>query len=160
MAPHSRRGGTLRRGALDTLRPFVWLEDDQRPLDWNGPADRLFTRLRDQDLERPIIEHFERVARRQPGRIAIRDADTALTFGELWDGVSGLAETLEAETEPGDLVGILLPPERREHQCRGLEGRPVFPAEQAPGHGFDLIEEQGDILPPEALVHRTLPLAM
>ncbi len=78
-------------------------------MDWNGPADRLFTRFRDQDLQRPIIEHFERVARRQRGRIAIRDADTALTFGELWDGVSGLAETLAAETKPGDLIGILLP---------------------------------------------------
>ena len=49
------------------------------------------------------------MARRQRGRIAIRDADTALTFGELWDGVSGLAETLGAETKPGDLIGILLP---------------------------------------------------
>ena len=78
-------------------------------MDWNGPATRLFTRFRDQDLQRPIIEHFERVARRQRGRIAIRDANTALTFGELWDGVSGLAETLAAETKPGDLIGILLP---------------------------------------------------
>jgi acyl-coenzyme A synthetase/AMP-(fatty) acid ligase len=91
------------------FRTFAWLEDDRRPLDWNGPADRFFTRFRDQDLQRPIIEHFERVVRRQRGRIAIRDSDTALTFGELWDGVSGLAETLAAETKPGDLVGILLP---------------------------------------------------
>jgi len=30
-------------------------------------------------------------------------------FAELWDGVSGLAETLSAETNPGDLIGILLP---------------------------------------------------
>ena len=109
MAPHSTGGDTRLRGALDTFRTFAWLADDPRPLDWNGPADRLFTRFRDQDLQRSIIEHFERVARRQRGRIAIRDADTALTFGELWDGVSGLAETLGAETKPGDLIGILLP---------------------------------------------------
>jgi non-ribosomal peptide synthetase component F/thioesterase domain-containing protein/acyl carrier protein len=109
MTPHSTGGDTLLRGALDTLPALAWLADDRRPLDWNGPADRAFTRFRDQDLERPIIEHFERVARRQRGRIAIRDADTALTFGELWDGVSGLAETLAAETKPGDLIGILLP---------------------------------------------------
>jgi acyl-coenzyme A synthetase/AMP-(fatty) acid ligase len=96
-------------------RTFAWLKDDQRPLDWNGPADRLFTRFRDQDLQRPIIDHFERVARRQRGRIAIRNADTALTFGELWDGVSGLADRLAAETQPGDLIGILLP------------GSPMFP---------------------------------
>jgi len=87
----------------------AWLEDDERPLDWNGPIDRLFTRFRDQALHRPIIEHFERAARRHRDRIAIRDADTALTFGELWDGLSGLAETLAADTKPEDLIGILLP---------------------------------------------------
>src|SRR6185436_8788879 len=38
-----------------------------------------------------------------------RDTNTALTFGELWDAVSGLAETLGADTEPGDLIAILLP---------------------------------------------------
>src|SRR4029450_3853363 len=51
----------------------------------------------------------ESVARRHRGTIAIKAADTTLTFGELWDGVSGLAETLSAETKPGDLIGILLP---------------------------------------------------
>ena len=109
MAPHSTGGDTLLPGALDTSRTFAWLADDPRPLDWNGPADRPFTRFRDQDLQRSIIEHFERVAQRQRGRIAIKDADTALTFGEVWDGVLGLAETLDAETTPGDLIGILLP---------------------------------------------------
>ena len=112
MALHSSRGDTrtdLLHGAPDRVRTFAWLEDDRRPLDWNGPANRLFTRFRDQDLHRPIVEHFERVARRQRGRIAIREGDTTLTFGELWDGVSGLAETLAVETKPGDLIGILLP---------------------------------------------------
>jgi acyl-coenzyme A synthetase/AMP-(fatty) acid ligase/thioesterase domain-containing protein/acyl carrier protein len=112
MALQSSRGDTCTdplHSAFDMFRTFAWLDDDRRPLDWNGPADRLFTRFRDRDLQRPIIEHFERVASRQPGGIAIRDADTALTFGELWDGVSGLAEILAAETKPGDLIGILLP---------------------------------------------------
>jgi len=99
----------LHPGALGVSRTLAWLADDRRPLDWNGPSNRLFTRFRDQDLQRPIIEHFERVARRHQDRIAIRDADTSLTFGELRDGVSGLAETLAAETGPGDLIGILLP---------------------------------------------------
>ena len=112
MALYSSRGDTrtdVLYGALDMCRTFAWLDDDRRPLDCNGPTNRLFARFRDQDLQRPIIEHFERVARRQRRRIAIREADTALTFGELWDGVSGLAETLAAETKPGDLIGILLP---------------------------------------------------
>ncbi len=95
--------------SVDTVRTSGWLDDDRRPLDWNGPTNRLYTRIRQHDLERPIIEHFERVARRQRSRIAIREADTAVTFGELWDGVSGLAERLADETQPGALVGILLP---------------------------------------------------
>ena len=112
MALHSRQDDTRTdrpHGTLDRFRTLAWLDDDRRPLDWNGPSDRLFTRFRSQDLQRPITEHFERVARRQRGRIAIREADTEVTFGELWDGVSGLAETLAAETKPGDLIGILLP---------------------------------------------------
>jgi hypothetical protein len=45
--------------------PFsqAWLDDDPRPLDWNGPANRLSSPFREQDLHRPIFEHFERVAR-------------------------------------------------------------------------------------------------
>jgi len=106
--PRDTRTG-LSEGASDTSPAFRWLEDDGRPLDWNGPATRPFTRFRDRDLQRPIVEHFERVARRQPSRIAIREADKTLTFGELWDAVSGLAETLAADTRPGDLIAILLP---------------------------------------------------
>ncbi len=112
MALHSSRGDArtdLLHGALDVSPTFAWLEDDRRALDSNGPANRLFTRFRDQDLQRPIIEHFEQVALRHRGRSAISGADAALTFGELWDGVSGLAQTLAAETKPGDLIGILLP---------------------------------------------------
>jgi amino acid adenylation domain-containing protein len=112
MALHSSRGDArtdLLHGALDVPPTFAWLEDDRRALDSNGPANRLFTRFRDRDLQRPIIEHFEQVALRHRGRLAISGADTALTFGELWDGVSGLAQTLAAETKPGDLIGILLP---------------------------------------------------
>ena len=77
-----------------------WLEDGQHPLDWNGPTGRIFTRFRDEDLNRPIIDHFERVARRHPNRIAVTDSDTSLSYAELWDGLSGLAETITAETKP------------------------------------------------------------
>ena len=135
MPLHSTRSDTcteVRHGARDMLRTLAWLEDDRRPLDWNGPANRLFTRFRDQDLQRPIIELFDRVARRQRGAIAIREADAALSFGELWDGVSGLAETVAAETQPGDLVGILLP------------AGPMFPLAMlaclASGHPFVVLD--------------------
>ncbi|PYS26861.1 MAG: hypothetical protein DMG11_18320, partial [Acidobacteria bacterium] len=78
-------------------------------MDWNGPTSRIFSKFRDEDLDRPIIDHFERVARRHRNRIAVTDSDTSLSFGELWDGLSGLAETIAAETKPGDLIGIVLP---------------------------------------------------
>ena len=96
-------------GVLDTFPAIPWLETDRRPLNWNGPATRPFTRFRDENLQRPIIELFARVARRERSRIAIREANTALTFGELWDAVSGLAGTLAASTGPGDLIAIHLP---------------------------------------------------
>jgi acyl-coenzyme A synthetase/AMP-(fatty) acid ligase/pimeloyl-ACP methyl ester carboxylesterase len=86
-----------------------WLEDGAHPLDWNGPISRVFTRFRHDDLNRPIIELFERAARRHPNRIAVTDADTSLSYAALWDGLSGLAETLATETKPGDLIGIALP---------------------------------------------------
>ena len=90
-------------------KDLKWLEDGKYPLDWNGPTDRIFTRFRDEDLDRPIIAHFERIARLHPNRIAVTDSDASLSFSELWDGLSGLAEKIAAKTEPGDLVGIALP---------------------------------------------------
>jgi acyl-coenzyme A synthetase/AMP-(fatty) acid ligase/thioesterase domain-containing protein/acyl carrier protein len=87
-----------------------WLNDGRHPLDWNGPTNRPFHEFCDEDLNQPIINHFERVVRRYPNRIAVTDSETALSFAELWDGLSGLSETIAAQTKPGDLVGIVLPP--------------------------------------------------
>jgi non-ribosomal peptide synthetase component F len=87
----------------------AWLDDDARSLDWNGPVDRLFTPFPDASLDRPIIDHLEHEVRLHRDRIAIRNTESILTFGELWDGLSGLAETLAADSNAGDLIGILLP---------------------------------------------------
>lgn len=95
--------------AADEFKSLEWLEDGKHPLDWNGPAGRIFARFCDEDLDRPVINHLERVVGRHRNRIAITDSDTSLSFDELWDGLSGLAEAIEAETKPGDLIGILLP---------------------------------------------------
>lgn len=97
------------RHVVDTARTFEWLADDRRPLDWNGPSNRLFTPIRDRDLLRPIAELVEGVACRHHGRIAVRDRTSTLTFGELWDAASGLAERIASETTPGELIGLLLP---------------------------------------------------
>ena len=107
--PHSRPR-LPNESCVRVDRMSAWLHEDPRPLDWNGPVDRPFIRFSELALDRPIIDHLEQAARRHRNRIAIRDAETALTFGELWDGLSGLAETLAAESKPEDLIGILLPP--------------------------------------------------
>jgi amino acid adenylation domain-containing protein len=97
------------RGGSAQSESLQWLEDSKHPLDWNGPTSRIFTRFRDEDLDRPIIDHFERVARRHRNRVAVTDSDTSLSYAELWEGLSGLAETIAAETRPGELIGIVLP---------------------------------------------------
>ena len=97
------------RDATAELESLEWLEDGRYPLDWNGPVCRSFTRFIDEDPDRPIIEHLERVTSRHRNRIAVTDSNTSLTFAELWDGLSGLAETIAAQTRPGDLIGIVLP---------------------------------------------------
>ena len=102
--PHSSKAS-----AAPEFVNLEWLEDGRRALDWNGPTARAFARFREEDLDRSIIDHFERVARRHRERIAIADSSASVTFGQLWDGLSALAETITAETRPGDLIGILLP---------------------------------------------------
>lgn len=91
------------------VRMPAWLDDDPRPLDWNGPVDRPFTRFPGSALGRPIADHFERMARLHRDRVAIRQGETALTYGELWESVGGLAETLAAGSHAGDPIGIRLP---------------------------------------------------
>jgi len=65
----------LLRGAFDPCPTFANGSPTTRARwNWNGPADRRFTRFRDQDLQRSIIEHFERIGpprgrpRRHQGR--------------------------------------------------------------------------------------------
>ncbi|WP_293900558.1 non-ribosomal peptide synthetase [Phenylobacterium sp.] len=91
------------------LEGLDWLAADSRPLDWHGPTGRAFARFAEDDLGRPIVGQFERVARRHRDRVAVTDGATTLSYGELWDGLSGLAETLAARTGPGELIGIALP---------------------------------------------------
>jgi acyl-coenzyme A synthetase/AMP-(fatty) acid ligase/thioesterase domain-containing protein/acyl carrier protein len=86
-----------------------WLQDE-RPLDWNGPVGRDFTAFRHEDLGRPIIQLFEQVASRRPYRIAVGGEGAQLTYAQLWDGFSGLAEQIAAKTRPGELIAIAAPP--------------------------------------------------
>jgi amino acid adenylation domain-containing protein len=103
-----RSGENHSYAAALEYKGLLWL-DGEHPLDWNGPAGRIFTWFREEDVDRPIVGHLERVVRRHRDRIAVSDSDTSLSFADLWDGLSGLAETIAAETRPGDLIAILLP---------------------------------------------------
>ena len=58
-----RSGASGAHAAAPECESLEWLEDSTHPLDWNGPTGRIFTRFRDEDLDRPIIDHFERVTR-------------------------------------------------------------------------------------------------
>jgi acyl-coenzyme A synthetase/AMP-(fatty) acid ligase/thioesterase domain-containing protein/acyl carrier protein len=89
--------------------PVEWLENGSHPLDWNGPTGRAFSAFDEKDLDRSIIELFERVVHRQPDRIALTGSGSSISYAQLWDGLSGLAETIAAETRPGELIAILLP---------------------------------------------------
>jgi len=102
----SLRGESTVSDDFDSLR---WLEDGKHPVDWNGPTGRTFVRFCEQDLDRSIIDHLERVTRRHSTRIAVTGSNTSLSFGQLWDGLSGLAETITAETQQGELIALLLP---------------------------------------------------
>src|SRR6266404_4419669 len=94
-----------------------WLEDGKHPLDWNGPTDRPFVEFGREfggDPHRSIIDHLESVARRYPHRIAITDSTegapaTSVSYAQLWQGLSGLAESIAAATQPGELIAIALP---------------------------------------------------
>ena len=102
-SPKTRRdcsllGKTSSAAEFENLR---WLDDRKHPLDWNGPTGRIFIKFGDDDLDRSIIDHFERVARRHPDRIAITDSDTSVSFAQLWDGLSGLAETISRRKQTG-----------------------------------------------------------
>ncbi len=110
----------------------AWLGDDRRPLDWNGPVDRPFTPFAVQDLDCPVIDLLERVARRQPDHLAVTDAQTSLTYRQLWDGLSGLAQTIAAETRPGELVGILMPASPGRVSAAMVSARPERPSHSWP----------------------------
>jgi acyl-coenzyme A synthetase/AMP-(fatty) acid ligase/thioesterase domain-containing protein/acyl carrier protein len=84
-----------------------WLSGSNYALDWNGPVERPFTPFILSG--ETIAERIASVALARPGRIALDDGETRLTYREALDAVRGLAALIAAQTAPGELVGILLP---------------------------------------------------
>jgi acyl-coenzyme A synthetase/AMP-(fatty) acid ligase/thioesterase domain-containing protein/acyl carrier protein len=83
-----------------------WSDQSNFPLDWNGPVGRPFDAFPDEAKSRPIAELLEAVVRRHPERVALINADTSVTYAEMWREVGGWAEFIAGATAPGDLVGI------------------------------------------------------
>jgi acyl-coenzyme A synthetase/AMP-(fatty) acid ligase/thioesterase domain-containing protein/acyl carrier protein len=92
------------------LENLAWLDTSTRPLDWNGPRGRPFVEFRPEALNRPIIENLRHVLGVDADRVAICDSDSSIRFGELWEGVCRIGQIVAAQTGPGELIAILLPP--------------------------------------------------
>ena len=79
------------------------------PLDWNGPVERPYDVVSDDDKERSIIGLFERVVQRHSEVIALQGIGPAMTYRAVWRHAQCLARELAARTAANELVGIYLP---------------------------------------------------
>lgn len=77
-------------------------------LDLNGPRAQPFESWCDEWLERGIINRFDTIAARHPGRIAIDDGARHLSYAALAASARDLAALIAADAPPGS-IGILLP---------------------------------------------------
>jgi amino acid adenylation domain-containing protein len=78
-------------------------------LDSDGPVDVQFERFDESGIDRPIIDHFDQVARRYADRPAAADKIRTLTYDELRRWAYALARRVDQAVPPGRPVGILLP---------------------------------------------------
>jgi acyl-coenzyme A synthetase/AMP-(fatty) acid ligase/thioesterase domain-containing protein/acyl carrier protein len=95
--------------AVVDLQNLKWLDTHTHPLDWNGPCDRPFVAFGPDALGRPIVENLWQSVRTGADRVAISDSESSICYGELWEGVGGLGQILAEQSEPGELIAILLP---------------------------------------------------
>lgn len=93
--------------ALATDLP--WFAAVPAPLDDDGPKTVPFTPFQAGWVERPALELFAAMVARHPDNFACEDADTALTFAEVWAASRRLAATIDSEVAAGAPVGVLLP---------------------------------------------------
>lgn len=78
-------------------------------LDFGGPVAHPFVEMGEDVLGRSVYDIFSAVAGRFAGKVAIREAAVAVTYGELQGRVDGLAAVLAGSGERGDPVGLALP---------------------------------------------------
>ena len=78
-------------------------------LDLDGPAGRPYLPPAAEFVERPICVLFAEVVTRLPGRVAVSNGTTALSFAALAQRVAALAGRVAAEVPYGEAVAVLLP---------------------------------------------------
>jgi acyl-coenzyme A synthetase/AMP-(fatty) acid ligase/thioesterase domain-containing protein/acyl carrier protein len=124
-------------------------QSSKRPLDWSGPTSRHFVTFDHGNLDLPVGKLLEAVVSRFPTRIALDDGQSQLTYRELWSLTRSLASRIVEETDPGKLVGILLPTstsfEIAMLACF-LAGRPFAPLDlHYPKHWLANVIEQSNM---------------
>ncbi|WP_292865848.1 AMP-binding protein [Mesorhizobium sp.] len=92
-------------GVTDDL---AWKQATVRPLDLDGPASLPFQRMGDDFSERSAFQHLEGVVEKYPGKIAISDGLTSLTFSDLLSAIQKLAGAIAGSVPPGKAVGLLI----------------------------------------------------
>lgn len=88
------------------LGQIEWISDPARPADFGGPTEVPYEPLPpDCDFGFGVIE---RVARRAPDKVAVRDGQLALTYAELLDRAYGLAAMIEARVPAEGVVSSII----------------------------------------------------
>jgi acyl-coenzyme A synthetase/AMP-(fatty) acid ligase len=87
----------------------AWIATPHIRPDHRGPADRPYVPFADPARAVPILEMLRAVALRHPDRVAVADAEGALTFAELLGASQRLAVQIEATDPAGHCVAVVLP---------------------------------------------------
>jgi thioesterase domain-containing protein/acyl-coenzyme A synthetase/AMP-(fatty) acid ligase len=87
---------------------IVWSVPSARALDAGGPVDHPFEPLGAHFAEVPVMQHVRRMAAEHPDKPAVVDDAVALSYRQLVEAVSWLADRISAVTAQGEAVGLLL----------------------------------------------------
>jgi thioesterase domain-containing protein/acyl-CoA synthetase (AMP-forming)/AMP-acid ligase II/acyl carrier protein len=100
-ADRDTRAGFLRADS------FEWSNIPDHSLDRDGPRFRPYQRMGAGFSGVSVFEHLKGITVRHPGKLAISDGATRLTYSELLQAVEALSRRIAAAVPPGHAVGIL-----------------------------------------------------
>jgi len=95
--------------AYTNLPPLEWIDENPHPVDFGGPVDVPFDAVDMQETgATSAFAIFEQSAQKHPGKVAVTDGVTSLTYSELTDRCYGLAQTIVETVKPGGILASLL----------------------------------------------------